>query len=283
MDYETKVQKVGETSIAYLYRPTAGPPLVFLHATGFHPHLWIPIARELSPPFAVVAPYFCDHREGEAENGGVSWLVLAEDLASFLEGLAITQPYLVGHSMGATVITLACAHFGVRPRRLVLIEPIFLPEDLYRLGLKVDQHPLASRALRRLNSWPDRERAREYLGAKDLFKGWDEEMLALYINHGLKEGEEGDIQLTCSPRREASLFMGGMAHDPWPSLPSLTCPTLILEGEESENRGFIDLKKATALLPQGVHRLVPGTGHLLPMEKPRLVASLIRDFFGVTS
>jgi pimeloyl-ACP methyl ester carboxylesterase len=104
-------------------------------------------------------------------------------------------------------------------------------------------------------------------------------MMGLYIQYGMKPGESGGLQLTCSPQREAALFMGGMQYDPWPDLAGITCPVLILEGEVSENRHFIDLPKAASLLPQGSHKTIPGAGHLLPMEKPQEVVRIIKTFF----
>jgi pimeloyl-ACP methyl ester carboxylesterase len=105
-------------------------------------------------------------------------------------------------------------------------------------------------------------------------------MLDLYMRYGMKEGDAGGLQLACSPRREASLFMGGMLFDPWPLIPRVGCPVLVLEGETSENREFIDLKKAAASMQNATYRLIEGAGHLIPMEKPGEITGLIREFFG---
>ncbi|MBP6993598.1 MAG: alpha/beta hydrolase, partial [Spirochaetes bacterium] len=72
---------------------------------------------------------------------------------------------------------------------------------------------------------------------------------------------------------------GGMQYDPWPLLPELSCPVLVVEGEESENRQFIDLKKAVSLMPLGEYISMPGAGHLIPMEKPVETVEMIRNFF----
>lgn len=85
----------------------------------------------------------------------------------------------------------------------------------------------------------------------------------------------------CSPQREASLFMGGMQYDPWPLLSKISCPILLLEGELSENRSYIDLKKASEAFPNGTYQLVHGAGHLIPMEKPKEVLEIIRGFFEI--
>jgi pimeloyl-ACP methyl ester carboxylesterase len=75
------------------------------------------------------------------------------------------------------------------------------------------------------------------------------------------------------------MFMGSMDYDPWPLLPQVTCPTLILEAEESPNRGFIDLQMAISAIPKSTYRMISHAGHLIPMENPRLTLNIIEEFF----
>lgn len=270
---------LGDAVVEYLFYAGSGPAIIFLHATGFLPWLWHPIARRLSPTYTIVAPYFCDHREAEPEGLGFRWTVLADDLNRLCRGLDLQSPYLVGHSMGATVATLAVAALGLKAEKAVLIEPIFLPEMLYGLPITVEQHPLASKSIKRKNSWADRTAATEYLKSKSLFQRWDKETLELYIQYGFVPGQSGGLTLACSPREEAALFMGGMARNPWPLLPKMTCEALVLEGEVSDNRTYIDLKKAASLMPKGSYRLVKDAGHLIPMEQPGEIANVVNEFF----
>ncbi len=275
---EVLTQNIGDADIQYLHYPGDGPVVIMLHATGFLPWMWHPIARELSRGYRVIAPYFCDHRHAEPEEG-VEWMLLADDLCRLCMGLGIERPYLVGHSMGATVMTLAEAIHGPTARALVLIEPIFLPGEIYSMGLTIDQHPLASKSIKRRNQWDGPDEARDYLRSKALFKNWDDEMLDLYVQYGMVPGETGGLNLACHPRREAALFMGSQKHNPWPLLPDVSCPALVVEGGESENRHFIDLKKAASLIPEGRYHLVAGAGHLVPMERPGEVLSFVQEFF----
>lgn len=272
------VQDIGEVELPYLKYDGNGAPIVLLHATGFLPWLWHPIAHELAAAHRVIAPYFCDHRLNEPDKGGLSWMLLAQDLKNFCERLGLAKPLMVGHSMGATVITLAAGAFGLKAAGLILIEPIFLPEDFYGAQISVEQHPLASKSIKRRNHWADSDEALAYLKSRSLFKQWDNEMLDLYVRYGLREAQTGGLNLTCSPEREAALFMGGMQYDPWPILANVQCPVLVVEGGASENRHYIDLKKAAGLFPQGSHAVVQGAGHLIPMEQPRAIATLIREF-----
>ena len=275
---ETRTQDIGDVDLQYLHYKGQEPAIVLLHATGFLPWLWHPIAQQLNTSHRVIAPYFCDHRDSDLEKGGLGWLTLAEDLAILCQRLGLEKPLLVGHSMGATVMTFATALNGLDAAGLILIEPIFFPEHYYRLDAKVEDHPLAIKSLKRRNRWKTTSEVKAYLRTKPLFAKWQDEFLDLYIQHGTVKRNASGLELTCPPQKEAALFMGGMPYDPWPIIGKVPCPVLILEGEESGNRAFIDLAKAASRFRDGRLKTIPGAGHLIPMEKPAEVLGLIQGF-----
>lgn len=275
---DLKTHDIGGAHLPYLYYEGEAPQILFAHATGFLPWLWHPIIEDLKPRKQAWAPYICNYRDCDPESGGLSWDVIARDLISFCSSQNIADNLAVGHSMGATVLTIASSLFGLQPRGMILIEPIFLPEAFYEMDIKLKDHPLAASSIKRKNNWKDEREALEYLKSKALFTGWDEQMLQFYVQYGMEKQTGGDLKLTCAPRSEAALFMGGKSTNPWPLLKKLTCPVLILEGETSTNREFIDLKKASSLLTEGQYKLVPDAGHLIPMQKPKEVADIIKEF-----
>ncbi len=277
---EVLSQDIGGVELQYLDYPGEGPTVIMLHATGFLPWLWHPMARELAGTYHVIAPYFCDHRQPDPEKRSLSWLVLTYDLINLIDRLEIVHPLIVGHSMGGAIAAMAEALNGPTAGRLVLIEPIFLPSELYNVEMTTDMHPLAVKAMRRRNRWKDSAEAREYLRGKELFANWDEEMLDLYIRHGMAKAGDGTLTLACSPEREAALFMGGTAKDPWELLPKISCPVLLVEGENSENKNWIDLEHVASLIPDARLEIVAGAGHLIPMEKPLETLALLLEFFG---
>lgn len=269
---------IGEAEIPYLLYKNSGPSIVMTHATGFQPWQWHPIARSLSSEFQVIAPYFCTHREPDPMQKSISWIQLAEDLAIFCDRLAIKNPYLVGHSMGATLATIATAKFGLNARKMVLIEPIYLPREAYTIQIGIEEHPLASKSIKRRNGWQNNKEAEIYLRSKKMFQQWDDEAIQLYIEHGMVLNEDHCLNLTCPPSNEAGLFLGGGEFDPWPLLPEISCPVMVIEGENSENKLFIDLKKAAAGFLHGHYTEIKGAGHLIPMEKPEEVYETIHTF-----
>jgi pimeloyl-ACP methyl ester carboxylesterase len=269
---------IRKTELPYLLYEGDGPNLILIHATGFNPWLWHPIARKLEGTFRIIAPFFCDHRGTDPQKGGLGWNILASDLVGLCRKLKIKKPLMVGHSMGGGVCVLAHDLVPDMAEKMILIEPILLPEHRYLKPIALEEHPLARQALRRKNHWKNLEEAEAYLRSKPLFHRWDQEMLELYLQYGLTSGPDGGLKLACSPRGEAAIFMGGAAKNPWPLLPNIACPVLILEGGNSESRSLLNLKKAAELLPKGEYQRVPEAGHLIPMEKPQLTMQTIRDF-----
>jgi lipase len=275
---ELKMQDVGGAELPYLYYEGEAPQILLSHATGFLPWLWHPIIENLVSSNQTWVPYICNYRECDPEKGGLAWGIIAEDLSRFCRSQNIHNHLAVGHSMGATVLTIAAALFGMKPRAMILIEPIFLPEEFYSMTISVKDHPLASKSIKRINNWENEEQAWAYLKSKSLFSDWDEEVLALYIKYGMEKQKTGDLKLTCTPESEAAMFMGGSSSNPWPLLDKLTCPVLVIEGEKSLNKEYIDLPKAVSFLRHGRYKSVAEAGHLIPMQKPKEVAQIIKEF-----
>lgn len=271
-------QDVGGAFLPYLYYPGSEKKILLCHATGFLPWLWHPVIEALDSGDSVWAPYICNYRSCNPHEGGLSWNVIAEDLSAFCRARKIDNHLMIGHSMGATVSAIAAAAFGLKPRGMILIEPIFLPDEFYKMNPRVDDHPLASKSIKRLNYWQNEDEATSYLKSRSLFSDWNEEVLDLYKKFGMEKLPAGDMTLTCAPESEAAMFMGGMHRNPWPLLPAIECPVLVIEGEKSPNVGLVDIRRAVSLLPKGQYGSVPEAGHLIPMQKPTEIAAIIKDF-----
>ena len=275
---DLKMQDVGGAQLPYLFYEGGTSQIIFVHATGFMPWLWHPVIKEFVPQNSVWAPFICDYRDCNPQAGGLSWEVISRDLSVFCRSLKIEHPLIVGHSMGATVSTIAVANYGIKARGLILIEPIFLPEAFYSMEVDIKKHPLASKSIKRANHWNDENDAWSYLKSKSLFASWDEQVLQLYLKYGMQKQEEGNLKLTCSPQNEAAMFMGGWDVNPWPLLDKITCPALVLEGENTENKGLVDVQRVVSFLRQGQYKSVEKAGHLIPMQKPQDVVRIIKDF-----
>jgi lipase len=109
---------------------------------------------------------------------------------------------VVGHSMGGTVAVIAEVECSLNAAAMILMEPIFLMEELYRRLTHINKHPVASKTLKRTNQWGDEEELRQYLKSKPLFQNWAEGMLEPYIRYGFRTDPLGEVHLRPSlPKR----------------------------------------------------------------------------------
>src|SRR5437870_4209238 len=82
----------------YLAWSENGPPIVLVHATGFHSYVWKPVAQGLSRDFQVLAIDQRGHGDSDKPESGYSWDLFAEDFFQFLTALRLSGVTAVGHS-----------------------------------------------------------------------------------------------------------------------------------------------------------------------------------------
>src|SRR5262245_38830575 len=104
-----------------------GPPLLLVHATGFHARLWDPYAEALRDRFRVIAMDQRGHGESGLPRNGFNWTHFSEDVHALIEALDIAGCAVAGHSSGGTAVA-GCA--GLNPgsiSRLLLLDPVIRP------------------------------------------------------------------------------------------------------------------------------------------------------------
>lgn len=242
----------------------------FSHATSFCGGVWDPVRGLLEdiPTFAWDHP---GHGKGPHLETPVDWRVFGEYV------LEVTEPggIGVGHSMGAAALVMAQAADPQRFRSLVLIEPIVFPGPYGR----DDRYSMATTAGRRRAVFQSREAAADNFRGRGPFEGWDEDAFEGYIECGLVGDDE--VRLACSPEVEADIYRGWKDHDTWDKLGTIEVPVLVMAGETSDTISPDLAREQTVRFPRAGLEIVAGTGHFLPMERPKLVAERVRRLVDV--
>ena len=236
----------------------SGAPLVFLHGAGglFAEN---PVLDELARRYHVFAPELPGYGESTGEE-------LLEDMLDFtlhgwdvIAALGITEPRLVGHSMGGMIAAeMAClVPGGVQALALVSAA-----------GLWIDEHPLPDIFSMLPFELVDALFQDPQKGTAILTGGVDfsdmEALKTFYIANSRRLAMAGKILFPVPNRRVSK------------RLYRLTAPTLVLWGEGDKMIPPVYATRWAELIPQAKVVRIAGAGHMLPYEQPEaFVASLV--------
>jgi pimeloyl-ACP methyl ester carboxylesterase len=266
----------GSGLVPYGEQMVRRPAIVLLHGGPGADH------SLFKPEFAAMADcaqvvYLDQRGSGRSDRGGPdtwTWARWADDVAEFCAALGLVRPVLVGSSGGGLVAMVCAARHPYLVAGLVLDSTAGAPMSLAE-SLDVFQRrggPVAREAARRYlegDTGPDAERA------------WREHALPLYASAG-----DGDIaarraRALISDEVQAHFRAGGCGPaDAAPYAPSITCPTLILAGEDDPVVPAVAAARLADVLANAPVRveIVPGVGHGVFRQAPEQAFDWLRDF-----
>ena len=263
------------TSLHALDWSGPGEPVVLFHATGFHAHVWTPVAHGLRRHHRVVAVDQRGHGDSSKPPTGYAWQTLGEDVFSFLDQLGLSKVVAVGHSGGATAIAYCAAHHPDAVRKAVLIDPILYPRpqsDALSVGA------FARRARNRRMVWDSTKSLLESYRGRAPFNTWRPDVLRYYVEGGTCSTSDGQVALKCPGDIEAQIYEAGPQLNSFALLEKVIVPVLLLRGERSPDFSERSAAEAVRLLPQGRVKTIAGTSHFIPMERPDIIEAEIQTF-----
>ena len=251
----------------------SGPVVHIAHANGFPPGAYRPLAEALTDTYHVIGlssrPLWRDSRPKSASD----WHTLADDLIQGLDGLGLKGIVGLGHSLGAVLTMWAAIRRPDLFRAVVLIDPVILPPARLRalrllrlFGLRRCM-PVVRRALRRRRTWPSRQVCYGHYRDNSFFAAWPDAGLRAFVEAGTRERDDGQVELVYPPEWEAHIFATTPV-DIWQAIPELRVPALIIRGEHSETFPPESLARMDRLVGRAHSVVIPGAGHLVPMERP---------------
>jgi len=268
----------------------SGTTLHFSHANGYPPRAYAPLLSALSAHYHTIATPLRPLWPGSAPQSVQSWFSLADDMIHGLETNPKRQVIGVGHSVGAAVTLMAALQRPDLFHALVLIDPVIMPPwfarlwqltTLLKLGPRV--HPLVRSAQRRRRSFVSREAMFTSYRQKAIFQQLDNSSLKILIAALTQLQPDGGVSLRYTPEWEVQIYLTGILDDPkvWRAVPGLKVPLLILRAEYSDTFWPQTARRIKKYLPSADIRTIPGSTHLLPLEKPTEVAEVIRGFISL--
>jgi 3-oxoadipate enol-lactonase len=232
-----------------------GPPIVLLHGTPLDLHAWDGLTELLAPRRRVIAYDLRGHGSALDTPLPDSFDPLVGDLLAVLDALGIDHAHVVGHSFGGQVaLSFAATH----PDRITALSVICA---------RTSPHPPFAAAADAI----------EANGIASVVDG----ALARWFTPAQLERDEPAVQYVrahLTVEVEPTLvraFRLIAAFDLGDRLAELHVPSWFVAAERDEVATPDDLEAAADRIPWSHFVFEPDAGHLLPLQRPDRIATLI--------
>lgn len=268
-----------------------GPRLIVSHGNGFATDGYVRFLSTFLHDFEVVLFDARNHGRNElADPPGHDYAHMAHDLD--LVGAAAEAEFgrkpTAGlfHSMSAQAAMLAARQFGWRFDALVLFDPPNNPPQGHAVRAPMVEY------LNRLVAWASTRRevfadpaelARDYAATR-AGRHWATGSHRAMADAVLRHTADG-WRLRCLPVLEASMYEQGITLGLWPKANDFAGPLKLIGGDPERERPDPTALSNQALAREGGfdYLAMPGTGHLLQLEKPAACADAVREFLAELS
>ncbi len=241
------------------------PHLLLSNSLGSDLRMWDEVVDHLAPQFQTIRYDMRGHGLSDAPAGPYSMDDLRNDLRGLLEYLRVESAIIGGISVGGMVSLAFAAAYPERTTHLILADtgaqigtPAYWNERIATLQ-EGGYGPLSDTILGR---WF----APGYAAANPSdFRGY---------SHMLQRTPLDGYIATCAAVRDTDLTAAAAG---------VQAPALVLCGEDDGATPPALGQQLANTLPNGRLVLIPGAGHLPPIEQPSLVAAAIGQFLGVSA
>ncbi|RMH38278.1 MAG: alpha/beta fold hydrolase [Nitrospirae bacterium] len=241
-----------------------GEPLVFIHAFPLSRIMWEPQREALASRYRVIN---IDLR-GHGESDSILWHFTlddyAEDVVALVQHLHIERATFVGLSMGGYIL------FSLYRRRPELIKALVLADT--RAQADSEEAKAGRMALAQVAYRKGMSAVADQMLPKLLAPG------SLKTRPELVERIRSIILNNDPAGTIVDLMAMAERPDSTPLLASVTCPTLVIVGEDDIATPPSEAHYMVDRLPQSKLITIPGAGHLSNIEQPERFTQALMDF-----
>jgi len=234
-----------------------GPALVLVHANPFDHDLWLYQTAHFSTWFTVVGIDIRGYGRSSKVTRPFALVDMAEDVVGVMKDLEIERAVLGGCSVGSSIaLMLGLEHPGLFDA-IILVGGNSGVSSRYQRRIDGYRKDLGDYHIKHLRDLVAPAFADSPLG-RHLLQMWVEREPRL-------KGEA-----------IAQVFMAGNHTDNTDRLPTMTVPTLIINGEFDHS--LPAGQRTASLVPGAMHKVLPGTGHACCLEDPAGFDRLVIEF-----
>jgi esterase len=264
----------GGLSLHYLDWGTAGrPPIVFLHGGGLTAHTWDLVCLALRRSYRCFALDQRGHGDSawpeDADYGPEAFIA---DIEALVEQLQLHRPVLVGQSLGGINALNYAARHADTLAALVVVDAG--PQVRWEDGRRIREFISETAEVQSLEEFMER--------AKAFNPRRDQRLLRRSLMHNLRRLPDGRLVRKSDPRLLAAFRASFYEHRDrlGDGLESITCPTLVMRGAESEVFSEQHAEDLARRLPHGSWVRIEGAGHTIQGDNPRALSEALVRFLG---
>ncbi len=241
-----------------------GPPVILIHGLGMNRHMWQWQWQALTQHFETVAYDLLGHGESAKPHRRYELSDFAEQVIEIMDGFGFGRCALVGFSLGGMIARKVALQHPDRITALGILHSAHdrTAEERALIRTRVEQArgkgPSATveAALKR---WFTPGFAANNPDMMDLVRSWILANSKTVYPEAYRVLIEGDTEL---------------AQDPG----TITCPTLVLTGEEDYGNSPEMTKRIAAAIPHAHPVVLPGLRHMALAEDPEAVLKWLLPF-----
>lgn len=240
-----------------------GEPLLLLHGVPGSSQSWQKVGIKVASRFRVIIPDLMGFGASDPPPDDEYYLeAQAKSVRALLNYLQINTLYLGGHGFGASVaVTLMRLYPELNVRGLTLSATNLFTDTQIPFPINLARLPLFNQLL----SWG---MAGNRLGLRALYESAIENKDEAQWREFRRHLTGGSVKLTRRiVQRDLADFQANNAEIE-ATLPEITCPTLLLWGDEDPFYPVHVGERVRAALPDALLKVYAYTGHFVPEERP---------------
>jgi pimeloyl-ACP methyl ester carboxylesterase len=242
-----------------------GSPVLLVHGFPLDHRMWLDQIEVLSTRHRVIAPDLRGFGQSVGARGTTTMAQFADDLLGFLDQLEVVEPVNVcALSMGGYIAWEFWRRHAVRVRTLILCDT--------RAAADTEE------AARNRRLQADRISA---TGVGDLADQMLPKLLApSTIDGQLQIVDRIRAMVAAADPSGVAAALRGMAErsDSTTLLSEINVPSLVIVGEHDAIAKADEMRGLAAAMPNAEFKLIPGAGHMAPMEDPSAVNDALLAF-----
>ncbi|MFG0275741.1 MAG: alpha/beta fold hydrolase [Phycisphaerales bacterium] len=226
-------------------------PVVLLHGLLLGPEMWDPLVESLAPRLVATPRLVADTFDGLLDSALRALDAVAPDAPAVLGGL----------SMGGIIAMHLAARRPERVRALMVFDAQPGAED-----------PAAQRA------WDDLERRARLVGSRSVADAFAGVVCSPSVDRALRDAWVDRLRAAPDEHTRANIRALRERPDAWPLLESIRIPTLLVYGADDVLTPPDIARRMAERMPDARVRIIPGAGHLAPIERPEATSAAVEAF-----